>query len=246
MRLVFVAGAALFGASAPAAAQISASLEAAADNTIYSGSNNSNGQGPGLFAGTTATGEHRRALLRFDLSAIPLHAPIASATLTLHMNKTTSGAANFDLHALREDWGEGPSNAGDPGGGGTLAGPGDATWTFAFFNTVAWSVAGGTFDGTPSATTSVNLIGTYSWTSAQVRADVQRWVDTPEDNFGWLLRGPEGLVTTAKRFDSDESAVPADRPRLVIEYFCPADFDRNDFVNGDDFDGFVAAFLGGC
>jgi len=161
------------------------------------------------------------------------------------MNKTTSGAADFSLHALLEDWGEGPSNAGDPGGGGTIAGPGDATWSFAFFNTTAWSVLGGTFDGTPSATTSVNLIGSYSWSSSGLKADVQHWVDAPEENFGWLFRGQEGLLSASKRFDSDESAVPADRPRLVIEYYCPADFDQNTFVNGDDFDAFVALFVAG-
>lgn len=226
-----------------ARAQLSITLDASADNSMFSElPNNSNGQGPGLFSGTIATGDFRRALLKFDTSAIPAHAVIATATLTLHMNMTIAGAFNFNLHQVLEGWGEGASNAGNPGGTGVLAAPGDATWTFAFYNTVAWTTPGGTFDASASATTSVNQIGDYSWSSSGVRSDVQYWVDTPAENFGWLLRGPETLATSAKRFDSAESTSVANRPRLVVEYYCPADFDQNTFVNGEDFDQFVALF----
>jgi len=240
-RVLWIAAVVL--APASAWAQTSVTIDASADNTMFSDSpHNSNGQGPGLFAGTIATGGHRRALLKFDLSGIPAHAPIASATLTLHMNKTVSGAASFKVHRLLEDWGEGASNAGDPGGGGTIASPGDATWNFAFYNTIPWSTPGGMFEATASATASVNQIGDYSWSASLLKADVQRWVDAPAENLGWILIGPETLLNTAKRFDSRTSPATADRPRLVVEYYCPADFDQNSFVNGDDFDAFVALF----
>ena len=89
----------LVSVSTSASAQTSVTIGASADNTIYSDApGNSNGQGPGLFAGTTSSSGIRRALIRFDLSVIPAHAPIASVTLTLHMNKTVSGASLFGVH----------------------------------------------------------------------------------------------------------------------------------------------------
>ena len=236
----------LVSVSTSASAQTSVTIGASADNTIYSDApGNSNGQGPGLFAGTTSSSGIRRALIRFDLSVIPAHAPIASVTLTLHMNKTVSGASLFGVHRLFEEWGEGASNAGDPGGFGTPAAPGDATWNFAFFNTVSWTSPGGAFDATPSATASVDQVADYSWSSSGLKDDVQSWVDAPDQNFGWILIGTEADLSAAKRFDSRNSAVPANQPRLVVEFYCPADFDQNGFVNGDDFDLFVDLFYFG-
>jgi len=255
-------------------AQVTVSIGPTADNTMYSESpNNSNGQGPGLFTGATSSGGLRRALLAFDLSSIPAHAPIASASVTLFMDKTVSGPSGVSAHRVREAWGEGASNAGDPGGGGTLGAPGDATWDFAFYNSTAWSTPGGEFAASPSATLAVDQAAFYVWSSAGLAADVQAWVDAPHENHGWVMVGAESALTTAKRFVSRNGQISARRPLLVVEYYCPGDFDqngfvngedfdsfvaffeigdpaadwdRNSFVNGDDFDGFVAAFAGGC
>ena len=47
-------------------------------------------------------------------------------------------------------------------------------------------------------------------------ADVQSWLDNPASNFGWLVLGDEtDHRTTAKRFDTRESASP---PMLTIQY----------------------------
>ena len=35
-------------------------------------------------------------------------------------------------------------------------------------------------------------------------ADVQKWLDDPSSNFGWLLLGDETKSRTTKRFDSSE------------------------------------------
>ena len=62
-------GATMIGTGWDAAAQ-TVTINPGRDNSIYEESNNSNALG-GLFAGTTAGGYSRRALLSFDLSAIP-------------------------------------------------------------------------------------------------------------------------------------------------------------------------------
>ena len=37
----------------------------------------------------------------------------------------------------------------------------------------------------------VGAIGQYTWSSAQMVADVQGWLDNPASNFGWLMLGDE-------------------------------------------------------
>jgi len=74
---------------------------------------------------------------------------------------------------------------------------------------------GGDFSSTVSASQSVGAIGEYAWSSAQMVADVQSWLDNPANNFGWLVLGDESESATAKRFDTRESTSP---PVLSIEY----------------------------
>ncbi len=70
-----------------------------------------------------------------------------------------------------------------------------------------------------STITAVSLtmsgIGQYTWSSTQMVADVQSWLDDPASNFGWLVLGNETTIATAKRFDTRESASP---PMLTIQY----------------------------
>ena len=193
-------------------------LNPSQDNTIYSGSfyeNNSNGQGY-LFAGRIASGDRRRSLLAFDLGGIPGGATVMSVQLILSVNKATGTVSDFSLYRLLQNWGEGASDAGEPGGQGVPAQAGDATWNAAFFPGTLWSTPGGNFLPSISATTSVGFEGSYTWTSGQMVANVQGWLAQPSTNFGWLLKDAE-TVTSAKRFDSGE-AIASNRPRLVITY----------------------------
>jgi hypothetical protein len=52
-------------------------------------------------------------------------------------------------------------------------------------------------------------------------ADVQHWLDHPDINFGWLVRGEESGPRTVRRFDSRESDLPPNRPSLSISYTLP-------------------------
>lgn len=210
----------------------------AKDNTLYEEVTGllSNGAGSYFFAGNTNTPEMRRALIKFDIAAaVPAGATITGATLRLRMSKTTAGTVSNTLHRVLKDWGETTTNADDnEGQGGFPAAAGDATWLHTFYSNQFWTNAGGDFVAASSAATNVGGVGIYTWTSAQVIADVQSWLDGPAANFGWMIRGPEGAVVRrkAKRFDSrtntDTSGV---RPQLIITFtpppppMCEGDFD---------------------
>jgi hypothetical protein len=139
---------------------------------------------------------------------------------------SASDAQTHTLHRMLADWGEGAS--GSSGGGGTLSTPGDATWIHRFYPDVLWTNAGGDFVSTPSATTSIGMTGeTPSWSDPQMVADVQAWVNAPASNYGWMIRGNEIDVQTAKKLASHEWTEPTQRPLLAIDFTpapkCPAD-----------------------
>jgi len=200
----------------------SVTLSPAKDNTLYESATGalSNGAGSHFFAGKTAGGSIRRGLLSFDLAGqIPAGSTVASVTLTLFMSKTSAGAKAATLHRLQADWGEGSSDAPSNEGGGTSASVGDATWLHSFFSTGLWDNAGGDFLLAPSASVSVDGLGSYTWGStAQMVDDIQCWLDDPSTNFGWLLVGDEASNSTAKRFDFRENSTVANRPELMVEF----------------------------
>lgn len=206
-------------------------LEPAKDNTIYSDkvidtyTENSNGSGDWLFSGLTTGNDERRTLLQFDIaSALPDDAIITDVVFELTLDKTVSGSIQYDLHRLTSDWGEGSSDASDPGGKGTSPATGDATWVNAFYDSVAWSSVGGDFVAGISA--SAFVAGTdpmdgftkYEWTSAQLAQDVQDWLDGIEMNYGWIVRTTDSNVANAKRFRSREHPETTTRPKLTITY----------------------------
>ena len=190
------------------------------DNTLFEDSDGdtSNGGGPALFAGKTGSGLARRALLRFDLSdRVPPGAKLDSVVLSLHVSNAPNGILRrFTLHRVGRPWGEGASYA--TGGTGDQATSGDATWLHTFHPGQSWSVPGGDFDPTPSASLLVSGLGTTVWFGAAMTADVAAWLDQPGANHGWLLLGDETVAGSARRFDSREAETPADRPTLTIFY----------------------------
>lgn len=235
-----------------APALITNTLVASKDNSIFNeNSSNSNGAGS-LFAGLTTgnvsgSQDIRRALIQFDLSGIPPDATIFSASLRLHVSKSRSGASDFTLHKISQDWGEGSSSK---NGTGESADPGEATWSHAKLGTTQWTQAGGDFLSTISATSSMAGIGNYLWSSDNLTSDIQEWLDTPSDNHGWLLKADES-TPSAKKIDSRDASNSANRPTLTTSYF-PAppsshrqSWERQYFQIGafidpeadDDFDG---------
>src|SRR6266480_4574684 len=191
------------------------------DNTLYeyvpAEGDLSNALGFHFFAGTTATGELRRGVLAFNIAGnIPAGARITSVSLSLNMSRTAFDTDRIvELHRLFANWGEGTSQASGEEGTGAPATPNDATWRHRFFDTIFWANQGGDFSATASASQLVGDVGVYTWSSPQMVADVQSWLDNPGTNFGWLVLGDESGPGTAKRFDTRESASP---PVLTILY----------------------------
>ncbi len=193
------------------------------DNTLYEDSNGgkSNGAGQHIFIGVTKEPGIRRALISFDITGnLPADATVVSVRLKLQMSKThrDAGTHPASLHLLLADWGESSSDAPQEEGAGTTAAEGDATWVHTFSADANWEQAGGDFVPEASAETNVGGDGSYSWTSEQMAADVQTWLEDPTTNFGWLIKGTESQDTTAKRFDSREHSTESRRPSLEIVF----------------------------
>ncbi len=203
-------------------------LSPSQDNTLYEeeAGELSNGGGQYLFAGRSQQGvglDIRRGLIKFDLSVdIPAGAVVNSATLTLRMSQTIAGSHPVTLHRVLSAWGEGTSVAEGSEGGGALSTTDSATWFHTFYNKDFWTTLGGDFSNTISDSTTVGGSGTYAWSSPGMVLDIQEWVNDPSTNFGWLVRGNESAVPSAKRFNSRENSFSP--PTLLIDYTIPPDY----------------------
>lgn len=202
----------------PAAAQV-LTLEAARDNTLFADAqgDTSSGAGPSLFAGRNSQGLVRRTLVRFDIvAAWPNGAVLDSVTLHLHLSSSSDPSPRaIRIHRVLADWGEGASSS--AGGSGAPAQDGDATWLHTFYPASFWASAGGDFNGSPSASTTVAGEGDYTWRGPGLSADVQAWLAQDGDH-GWIVIGDESVPGTARRFDSREYPTPERRPWLALHY----------------------------
>jgi hypothetical protein len=219
--LTLVIATVLGGTSASLAIADIININPSKDNTLYefvpADGDRSNALGFHFFTGETAMGEFRRGVLAFDIAGnIPAGSAILSVTLSLNMSMTPSATPRTtELHKLLADWGEGTSQASGGEGEGAPATTNDATWRHRFFDTIFWTTEGGDFSVIVSANQSVGDVGMYTWSSSQMVADVQSWLNNPDANFGWLVLGDESEIATAKRFDTRESASP---PVLTIQF----------------------------
>lgn len=198
-------------------------LQPVADTSLFERFPDNNLGGAWLAAGTLASGQRSRALLRFDLSGLPANAVILSASLSVSVVRHPGAAADsrFEIRRMLVPWGEGTN--GSPGiDTGGPAVPGDATWRARFAPTALWDTPGGTvgFDFGSSASASVQIVreGDYAFASTPATvADVQGWVAQPTSNFGWmLLSQAETTTATARRFGSRETV--GQEPLLTVEY----------------------------
>lgn len=242
-----IAGLLISGSSVRAA---TVNILCSQDTTIFSFSqiiggvetgyiDNSGGAAMGIFVGVNAMGSStssnvRRALIEFNLSAIPAGAVVQSASLVMGMDRTSDNKARaLSLYRLTSSWGEGDSGAGGTvgvsggGGSGSPAQQNDATWQYRYWNAslgvanqaknpLTWNTPGGDFVSTPSATTQIGIgqngVDQYSWTDGttpdplhSLLADVDYWLANPSQNFGWIIRGDEVDSSTARRFQSSEN-----------------------------------------
>jgi len=194
-----------------------------ADTTLHEKSPDFNVGGHFDFsAGTVASGQRTRALVKFDLTGkVPANATILSARLVLRFTREpSSGGADGILEVRRvlRTWTEGNK----PGPSGQPATSGETTWSFNMHPGLPWAEKGGGFGSDFSSTTSasVPIIGRGTLEILSTRAllaDVQAWLADPTANFGWVLAvRDESVRETARRIASRED--PANAPKLILEY----------------------------
>ncbi len=108
---------------------------------------------------------------------------------------------------------------------GDVAEPGEANWTHRFAQTPeTWTTPGGAAgnDFVTGASADQLILGTgespyHFLDTAELRADVQSWLDNPQSNFGWMLICDlEDEPGTARRFASRED--PFNPPVLSVDF----------------------------
>ena len=193
-----------------------ASIPADADTTIHeSFPANNFGARATLQAGATTGGSARtRALVSFNVgAAVPPGATILAARLTLAATDTPAiplTTQTFEVRRILRAWSEGAQNAATGGPAATN----DATWSHRLYPQVVWSATGTDLAASASAEIAVADAGSYRLEStASLVADVQAWLDRPEENYGWALLGKnESVAQTARTFASREDGA---RPPIL-------------------------------
>lgn len=210
-------------------------IPAVQDNTIYSESDSSFGQGWCLQVGRPTTNRGplrlRRALVRFDLSSIPAGNRIVSARLNLYRFELGGPGTSMRVFRVLQDWGEGSSGEADdcappPRVFGRAPTESSSTWNYRFYGAGSiWEseggpVPGGNFRTSFSDSEYVDRINPgVGLTSEGLSADVTDWVRDPASNHGWILIGDEENPGSGMRFASRE--IPDHAPSLTI-FFTPA------------------------
>jgi poly(3-hydroxybutyrate) depolymerase len=151
------------------------------------------------------TGKDRAALIRWDVSSIPVGSTIQSATVVLRITNTTSHT--YSMHSLLRPWIES-----------------SATWQGASTG-VNWQTAGAQGvndrDATALVSFSAAALGTKSIPlDAAGIAKLQGWVNDPATNAGFVIASAtssDGVV-----FSSSEAATASHRPGLTVSYLPPA------------------------
>lgn len=191
-----------------------------ADATLYAEGPFSNGRGQYLFVGTNASGDPRRALLRFSLTDIPPGADLISARLVVFVSRSPAPGTSHPVtvHRVTDAWAEGVTDATGNEGGGTDALPGDVTWDAARHPATLWQTPGGDHAAQVRASWLLQDVPTPQvFEGPALLADVKDWL-AGDANHGWILVTNEAVPRTAKRIDSRDHPDAARRPYLELVY----------------------------
>jgi hypothetical protein len=193
-----------------------------ADTTLFEVAPDNNLGRSSLAVGSVAAagaGARGRALLRFDLSAIPVNAVVESASLRFTVIQEPFGAvaSSFGVHRFLKPWTEGTG----AGNQGVLAQNGETTWRSQFHGSALWpqpgSTSGSDYVTSSSGSVDVSGLATYAVSDPGIAVDVQAWVSGAATNHGWIMISDgEGSQRTARRLGSRESLSGA--PSLEIQY----------------------------
>ncbi|MCE5276874.1 MAG: DNRLRE domain-containing protein [Planctomycetaceae bacterium] len=236
LAISVLVAAVLAGASAAPAAEVlfqdGLNSYAGTEDTslVQNAANNNYGGRTTLIMGPPGSGQQRAPIIQFDLSSIAgQYESIESMKLRFWVSNTSS-SATFNLNLLREGnagWVEGSSN-------GTTE-TGTSTWNYRVYNTQQWlggtsgarlaaDVYGAVATFTLStATTPVGTMVEINVDPAALAANVDTLTEIVDlwtrgggsDNAGFQIYGG---YNASWQVHSSESATPAMRPQLVIEY----------------------------
>jgi hypothetical protein len=198
---------------------------AVADTTLFEVAPDNNLGRSSLAVGSVAAagaGARGRALLRFDLSAVPSNAVIETASLRFTVIQQPFGAvaSSFGVHRFLKPWTEGTG----AGNQGVLAQNGETTWRSQFHGSALWpqpgSTSGNDYVASSSGNVDVSGLATYAVSDPGIAVDVRAWVSGAATNHGWIvISDGEGSQRTARRLGSRESLSGA--PSLEIQYTVP-------------------------
>lgn len=158
--------------------------------------------------GGTASSNTLRSLLKFDFSSIPSDTTILSSSLNLWFSSTNgSTPANLSVYKVTKQWAEN-----------------QASWNYAkTIPSTAWNTAGGDYETAKLATVS----GITSPTSLDndfkkwevPTSVIQGWKDSPNTNYGFLLKSESETTNVYKKFISSEHTVDSKyHPLMVVTY----------------------------
>lgn len=165
----------------------------------------------GDYRGGSAT---QRALLDFDVSAIPAGSTITAATLSIYQRRqSNSSTPELGVYPAVSAWTEGSGNGNATGDG--------ASWDTRD-GVTPWTTGGGDFDAVVATAVAPGV--RRVWVDFDIAALTQEWVDGARVNDGFFIRKTaEGSASDYKTYcSSDYTRNPSLRPKLVVEYVPPA------------------------
>ena len=147
----------------------------------------------------------------------------------MHPTKVKPGSTSINVLVLTTEWGEGTSKAEDGDGKGAIATANDATWEYAKFNSDTWIKSGGDYAIEASATSTVSTGNDAIFSSILITANVNFWLASPSNNYGWILIGDESSTSTSAKFGTRDNIDPMLWPKLKLYY--PGSTSINEFAH---------------
>ena len=226
---------AFLGRAESKAGELTAVLLPVADTGLYEVAPTNNlGRSLAVPAGVHSGMKRSRYLVRFDpAGTLPPGVVLTSVVLSVHIAVAGSPAHDYGVHQMLRDWVEGNKE----GNNGSSATAGETTWLAQYHPDTTWTTPGGAagvdYAWPPSVAGPMGDTGSTNYfSSPDLAADVQLWLDNPELNFGWMIRAVDETTSqTVRRIASRETA--GNGPILIVHYL-PPDADRDGVLDADD------------
>jgi hypothetical protein len=159
----------------------------------------------------------RRGLVGFNLSAIPAHAQVSSATLSVYETITLRGSGTVGVRRVTTPWVEGTGSNSCTNNG--------ATWTATGTGT-NWVTPGSDFTASDIATVTKTAGDTPGWDRFDITQLVRSWVAHAYPNDGVVLKlddessSPCSTATNCNywAYASNDYSDATLRPKLTITY----------------------------